>query len=102
MFTRHFKCIKKALFSLFSLFSIPTTALTCLLASSGQLGGDRQDHAGGGEAAEGRLPAAERLQPLRQILPLLQDRGHAQEHRRLLRPLQTRRRDHGTVRQQGH
>lgn len=48
------------------------------------------DHAGGCQAAEGRLPAAERLLSVRQVLPLLQDGRHAQEHRRVLRPLQVR------------
>ena len=44
--------------------------VTCHLSPShpvGLSGGVRQDHSGGGKTAQGRLPAAERLLPLRQV-----------------------------------
>ena len=102
--------------------SVPWTPRAWL---AGIARGTRQDHAGGRQVDQGRLPAAERLQLVRsvrgsymfnlnhclqltivsfllQVLSVLQDCGYDAQHLQLLRPSASRGRVDGSDRQQDH
>ena len=46
----------------------------------GIIGRNGQNHFGSGQAVERRFPPTKRLLALRSLLPVLQDRGHVEEH----------------------
>jgi hypothetical protein len=73
-----------------------------ILCLKERFGRDRQDHARGGQAHQGRLLAAERLHHLRPLLSVLQVRAHAAQPDRLLRCGASCGRVHRSVGEQDH